>query len=489
MRRGELQALSAEEAAGELLVERVPRDEGPEDEARTGVPTAWEHPHLVKVVEVEGRRRGELLAHVPGGSVAALVAARGRLPVGEAVTLLVPIARALAHLHRHGAIHGDVSPDNVLFDAEGAPMLVDPGLARALGEAGSQGGTEGFVAPETVHGSRSDVFGWGALAWFVLTGEAPGEERHRVPLPLLRQDVNSAAARLIEDCLSADPGARPKAADLGPALLECHKATPLDATAAAGGDGVPLLRTRIPEPPRWRRLLRRRTGSGGGTVPDGTDRRRARGTGLGAGLGTDRGSGHGTVRRAVRWVVGVGAVVAVAAAVVTVVWEPQVPTSEGRSAAGTSGGGTPTEGTPTVGQGLNRVLAAVAALPELDQRRTAALLDRDAAALESVYVEGPGLEADRALIAGMRSRGTHFVSLTSRLQNVRPADDAGDGIRILATSVTFGTERSLAETTAPDTTAPDTVPPRRDRDLVFTLVAADEEWRIESVKEQEADEG
>lgn len=225
--------------------ERLVRRSSLDPEAAWGeVPEAWDHPHLVWIKDVERRRRSLLLEHLPGGSAAGLIAARGRLPLGETVTLLVPVARALAHLHSFGASHGDVHPGNVLFRADGAPVLVDPGLARALGEAPRPGGTPGFDAPEAEHNAAADVYGWGALAWFVMTGEAPGEGGYRVPLSLHCQGVAAGTAELIEDCLDADPLMRPAAADLAPELLAAQEAAPLDATAAAQSEGAAHLITR-----------------------------------------------------------------------------------------------------------------------------------------------------------------------------------------------------------------------------------------------------
>jgi|GEM_PF-2234365 len=263
-----------------------------EGEAERRAPEAWDHPHLVRVVR-EGMGAEELLEYAPGGSLSALLAARGPLPTGEAVTLLVPLAAALAHLHAAGTVHGDVSPDNVLFRADGAPVLADPGLATALGEHRDGAGTEGFAAPETEHTGAADVYGWGALAWFVLSGDVPGEERLRPPLPLLRDDVPAGVARLVEDCLETDPALRPPAAELGVELLALHPAAPLDATPAAGQEGVPLLLTR--RPPRqsarqrwWGRLLRRGAPAWGWS-PGSAGRREGRGHG---------GTGTAGVRRA-----------------------------------------------------------------------------------------------------------------------------------------------------------------------------------------------
>lgn len=274
---------------GVAAVARVPHEGEPERR----VPEAWDHPHLVRVVR-EGMGAQELLEYAPGGSLSALLAARGPLPTGEAVTLLVPLAAALAHLHAAGAVHGDMSPDNVLFRADGAPVLADPGPATALGEHRDGAGTEGFAAPEAEHTGAADVYGWGALAWFVLSGDVPGDARLRPPLPLLRDDVPVGVARLVEDCLEADPALRPPAAELGVELLALHPATPLDATPAAGQEGVPLLLTR--RPPRqsapqrwWGRALRRGTPAWGWS-PGRAGSRKANGRG-GAGRSGSRRAG------------------------------------------------------------------------------------------------------------------------------------------------------------------------------------------------------
>ena len=58
-----------------------------------------------------------------GGSLARAVGARGHLSVGEAVTVLAPVAKALAGLHAAGVVHGDVSPGNVLLEPWPEPVL------------------------------------------------------------------------------------------------------------------------------------------------------------------------------------------------------------------------------------------------------------------------------------------------------------------------------------------------------------------------------
>jgi eukaryotic-like serine/threonine-protein kinase len=157
----------------------------PERQAReAALLGALDHPHLVRLLEVvhQPQRGGaprvalvlELLA---GGSLAALLARRGRLRPGEVVTAIAPVAAALAHAHDNGVVHGDLSPGNIVFTAEGRPVLTDLGVARVLGETAAGEVTPAYVDPTVARGGApgpaSDVFGVAAAAFHALTGIAP----------------------------------------------------------------------------------------------------------------------------------------------------------------------------------------------------------------------------------------------------------------------------------------------------------------------------
>ena len=157
----------------------------PERQAReAALLGALDHPHLVRLLEVvhQPQRGGaprvalvlELLA---GGSLAALLARRGRLRPGEVVTAIAPVAAALAHAHGDGVVHGDLSPGNIVFTAEGRPVLTDLGVARVLGETAAGEVTPAYVDPTVARGGApgpaSDVFGVAAAAFHALTGIAP----------------------------------------------------------------------------------------------------------------------------------------------------------------------------------------------------------------------------------------------------------------------------------------------------------------------------
>src|SRR3712207_5493295 len=143
-----------------------------------------DHPHLVRLHEVvRSEVRGGtaevalVLDLLEGGSLAALLARRGRLRPGEVVTTVAPVAAALAHAHERGVVHGDLSPGNVVFTAEGRPVLTDLGTARLVGDTARAEVTPAYVDPVVARGGApgpaSDVFGVAAAAFHALTGIAP----------------------------------------------------------------------------------------------------------------------------------------------------------------------------------------------------------------------------------------------------------------------------------------------------------------------------
>jgi serine/threonine protein kinase len=85
------------------------------------------HPHVARLLEFRETDTGWILVsqHLAAGSLAALLTRRAPLTRGELVTLLAPIASALSYLHDSGLNHGSLTLDNVLFDADGRPILTD----------------------------------------------------------------------------------------------------------------------------------------------------------------------------------------------------------------------------------------------------------------------------------------------------------------------------------------------------------------------------
>lgn len=462
---------------GQALVWREEGDDGAPRlvrEGRVTLPAAWDHPHLVSIVGPALQDEGLVMELVPGGSLAGLVQARGTLPIGEAVTLLVPLARALAHLHAAGVSHGDVAPQNIMFRADSSPVLIDPGSVRLPGQAPSPGGTEGFGAGAEEPGPAADVFGWGAVAWWVLTGETPGPASHRVPLVMLRRDLAPATARLIEDCIDADPRVRPPAAELAGELLAGERPRPLDASAAVTAAGSPHMLTQAP-PPRglrlaWQRLRdavaarfarpgRRRGGRWGVSW-----HRRAADRAASSSERRVRPPRPGEARwRPSRWWFLPALLLSVAAAGIGLWRLSAQPAAPAPSATLRT---VPAELSPG---------AAVGALPALDRDRTRALRERDEDGLGLVYVPGSaGLAADGATIRALLETGQRFEGIGSRVESLHVLRSDGSDVVVRGRAVqaayrvvgTGGARR--AQTPVAASTAV----------LVWTLRHTGEGWRI-----------
>ena len=152
-------------------------------------------------------------------------------PADELAVLGRDVAAGLGALHEKRVIHRDLSPGNVQRLATGGYVVMDPGFAkhtlRSGVTVGGQPGTPGFMTPEHLQAysgaptAASDVFGCGALVYFVATGQPPvpykGDDvdymrRLRVaahiPLSQARPDLPVPLVELVERTLHAQPARR-----------------------------------------------------------------------------------------------------------------------------------------------------------------------------------------------------------------------------------------------------------------------------------------
>ena len=220
-------------------------------------------PHVVRLRAVVGDVL--VLDHAPGGSLATLLARRGFLDAGEVVTIAVGVASALVEAHALGLVHGDVSPSNVLFTADGMPLLADLGVARVAGESlAGVDGTAEYVDPAVAAGGEpdaaADVWALAAVCHHLLAGTPPhdgdsvGEvlsaavEGVRVPLSILAGAAPAELVATIETGLARDPATRPTAAELRSLLRRAHATAPV--RMSAGPVERPALReTHVVRPP------------------------------------------------------------------------------------------------------------------------------------------------------------------------------------------------------------------------------------------------
>jgi serine/threonine protein kinase len=93
-----------------------------------------------------------------------------RLPVQECLQIGAVIASALGFLHRHGLVHRDVKPSNIVF-VNGVPKLADIGLVTELTDAKSFVGTDGFIPPEGPGTIQADIYSLGKVLYEISTGK------------------------------------------------------------------------------------------------------------------------------------------------------------------------------------------------------------------------------------------------------------------------------------------------------------------------------
>ena len=413
--------LARESVSGEpvaLKRLRTPRDLTARDRLRreAAALSCIEHPHVVRLRTVVSTADDLVLVldHAAGGSLAGLLGVR-RLTAGEIVTIAVPLAGALSAVHARGLVHGDVTPANVLFTADGRPLLSDLGVCRLVGEridsAGVVAGTPGFLDPAVLAGEQpgpaADVHGLAAVCFAALTGRPPYDETgdRRPLLTDAGSAIPLALVAVIEAALDPNPHRRPSADDMAVVVFESCAAEPVrlptGRTSGRDPEPAPVLThdlrvrpVRPVEPVAAKPSRRRRHGRGSRPV-----RRCAR------------------ALRAlpVRPAVGLLLVLCgVAMAVLTgVVWAG----SNGRgSAAAVSPAATraaPQAAVPATSADWSSVLKT------LDQARSAAFAEADADPLASVYATGsPALARDTELLRQLRASG-HTAS----------------GVRLVPTSV------------------------------------------------------
>jgi eukaryotic-like serine/threonine-protein kinase len=241
-----------------------------EREARTI--SALSHPHICALFDVgrEGETEFLVMEYLEGETLADRLS-KGALPLAEVIRFGIEIAAAIDEAHRHGVVHRDLKPGNIMLTRSGIKLL-DFGLAKlqevsprevtqstatdvqrkSLTEAGTVQGTFQYMSPEQLEGradSRSDIFAFGAILYEMATGRRAftGSSRATLSAAILTAEpkpVSAIAAtsppaldRIISVCLSKDPEARWQSARDVAIQLELIAATSVEEAGGSTGHG------------------------------------------------------------------------------------------------------------------------------------------------------------------------------------------------------------------------------------------------------------
>ena len=215
------------------------------------------HPNTVHVYDygqTDGGRFYYAMELVDGVNLRDIVRTTGPLPPARAVHILAGAAASLAEAHRLGWVHRDVKPSNIMLcrrrGLQDVVKVLDFGLAKSVGLAetgitrrGGVVGTPRYISPEVARGeeadARSDIYGLGAVAFYLLTGRAVFEgadadellAKHARDVPpalsaVASQHIPEPLERLVLRCLAKTREGRP--ADAG-VLLDALEALEMDA--------------------------------------------------------------------------------------------------------------------------------------------------------------------------------------------------------------------------------------------------------------------
>ncbi len=212
------------------------------------------HPNIVQVFDtgVDGDVHYLVMEYLPEPDLKQVIAEYAPLPARKVLEVAAQVCQALAYIHGHGLVHGDVKPQNVLFTDQGIAKLSDFGIAAAAGSeadvtSGMVLGTAHYIAPEQAQGKpvgpQSDLYSLGCIIYEAFTGQTPfsGETAAQVAAKHVRQQppsprisnpsVSTSEEYLINKAMAKDLGRRYRSADeMGTDLAKLASGQELDRT-------------------------------------------------------------------------------------------------------------------------------------------------------------------------------------------------------------------------------------------------------------------
>jgi serine/threonine protein kinase len=163
------------------------------------------HPNIVQVFDSgQDEHTGQyfiVMEYIEGQSCAEILRDDGWIEVDEAVAIIEQACEGLHYAHRHGVVHRDVKPGNLLRSRDGEVKLADFGIAKAteqssITQVGSVLGTAAYLAPEQARGEeagpRADLYALGVVTYQLISGRLPYDAASLTELALKQQHEEPA---------------------------------------------------------------------------------------------------------------------------------------------------------------------------------------------------------------------------------------------------------------------------------------------------------
>jgi tetratricopeptide (TPR) repeat protein len=204
---GEVYRARDRSTGGDLALKRIRGEEAATEDAQMRfrrefhVMAGLRHPHVVDVYDygLDDKDPYYTMELLDGSDLREL----GPMPWREACAVLREVAVALTFLHSRRLLHRDLAPRNIRCTADGHAKLIDFGVLATFGIADDVAGTPPLIAPETLRGlpldQRADLFGLGALAYWVLTGQHAFKAKKLGQLERLWREPIAPPSQLVED--------------------------------------------------------------------------------------------------------------------------------------------------------------------------------------------------------------------------------------------------------------------------------------------------
>ncbi len=190
-------------------------------------------PHIARVLD-SGRDKVDgdtvyyiAMEYIPGVTLTQLMQNEGIFSVAQVMNIAYQVAQALAEANRHGIVHRDIKPQNIMITPEGVVKVMDFGIAResvadSLTKTGVFVGTPQYSSPEQALGKkdvdiRSDIYSLGVVLYQLLTGTVPFQadtpqallnrivQGNPVPVESHRVDLPSEVSAIVNKMLRREP--------------------------------------------------------------------------------------------------------------------------------------------------------------------------------------------------------------------------------------------------------------------------------------------